>query len=858
MKKNYQVPTKKLLATLALATSLFSGIAIAQPGANDPTFNTPDSGPNSVKRGSNGTITASAIQSNNNKIVVVGTFTQYNGAATNRIVRLNANGDTDAGFVTGTGLNQIANAVVIQSNNRVVVGGNFTSYNGTTSNRIVRLLTTGAIDNSFAIGTGFDNEVTAVLLQPDGKTVVAGKFTHFNGTVVNHVVRLKTNGTLDNTFTSNGATTPQEIALQADGKVLLAYAGLEQVTVKRLNSNGTTDTSYNAVIPIQDPNGIETYFPTAYSLLAQADGKVLVGGSFFFGNSPPIGFLKRANADGSVDTSFHFSNNAVTVYSLNLQSDGKVLAGGRNNLSPNGLLWTSNFLVRLNSNGSIDNSLLHSSVEQGANYAVQTTTIQNDGKIIVAGFFPEFNTYAAPNITRLNTDGTLDVTFNKVSAANGAITASAVQSNGRMVIGGTFSAYHFQSRNHIARIRENGTLDNSFNPGTGTNGAVTAVAVLPNGKIVIAGKFTTYNNQSAPGIVRVNSDGSIDASFNAGTGADGVILSLNAQSNNKIIITGDFENVNGTSRVGVARLNINGSVDAGFTSPITASFTNHVYTSFNLPSGKILVGGYFTATSLSSSRSNFVKLNSDGTLDLSFNSPAVYVHSIALQADGRIVVGSGLEQVGHDSGFGLVERFFSNGTRDNGFSGGTSPGETFPIYALTVLGNGNILAAGHFTGYAGNSLQNIMLLDTAGVVDPSFIGTADGTIYRTHLNADGSVIIAGAFNQYAGIARNGIARITFTSPSPYSARKQDITAITEKAASFSIYPNPATDAVNFDNLTIGSTITIRNIVGSVVHEEQVNNSKSTLSLSGYSNGVYFISQTANGKTNVQKFVVANN
>lgn len=851
MKKNYSLSTR-LLTTCVLAASLFSGTVIAQPGANDSTFNIPDSGPNSVFKGSNDWVTGSALSGN--KLVLTGRFTQFNGATASRIVKLNANGSTDDNFVSGTGLNAEPTSVVVQSNNRIVVAGGFTNYNGTTANRIVRLLANGTIDNTYLTGTGFNGTPVALLLQSDGKIIVAGSFTNYNGTAVNNVVRLNKNGTLDNTF-SAAVTAPKKAALQPDGKIILGYNAIDNINLIRLNTNGSTDATYSASIPVNDTN-IETEFPTLAALAVQADGKVLVGGHYIFGNSPPIGFLRRADSNGSVDTSFHTpAQYGGGIFSINFQSDGKIIVGGKEKLFKNTSQTTSTVLIaRLNTNGTEDNSFVHNDILMTAQYAAYTTSILADGKIIVGGFFTELSSYGAHNIARLNADGTLDIAFNKVTGANGDIKASAVQSNGRIVIGGNFSAFHFQSRNHVARLRENGTLDNSFNPGTGTNGPVHALAIQPNGKILIAGNFSTYNGVPAAGIVRVNSNGSIDASFNAGTGTNGTIYSITVHAG-KIVIGGDFTEVQGTGRNCVARLNTNGSLDAGFTSPIVDAFSIGVFSSFVHSSGKLLIGGYFST----GSRDNFVRLENDGAVDLTFlQGYSSYVRSIAEQPDGKLIVSGGQEPYNTNTGFGYVRRHLADGSNDDSFGNGFDLGGTFPVYSITLLNSGKIIAGGHFNFYGGVPVHNIMLLDSTGVVDTSFIGSTDGTVLTTKLVADEKVILGGAITNYSGIARNGIARI-YTEAAPYAyGASVENTATHDATATFIIYPNPASNAINFDKLTPGSTIIIRNILGSIVHTEQVNNSKVTLNLSGYRNGIYLITEVGAGKTSMKKFVVAGN
>ena len=109
-----------------------------------------------------------AIQSDG-KILVGGTFFTYNGVSANRVIRLNSDGSVDNTFVTGTGFNNYVLSIVIQSDGKILVGGGFTAYNGVSANRIIRLNSDGSIDNTFVTGTGFDNYVYSIAIQSDGK-----------------------------------------------------------------------------------------------------------------------------------------------------------------------------------------------------------------------------------------------------------------------------------------------------------------------------------------------------------------------------------------------------------------------------------------------------------------------------------------------------------------------------------------------------------------------------------------------------------------------------------------------------------------------------------------------------------------
>jgi uncharacterized delta-60 repeat protein len=141
------------------------------------------------------------ILKDSGKIIIVGIFTTYNGTASNNIVRINTNGSIDTTFTIGTGLNAFASCVAIQSDDKILVGGNFTSFNGNASIRLVRLNSNGTYDNTFNVGTGFGTAVDAyvqtIVIQSDGKIVVSGAFTTYNGTTVNRILRLNTDGSID-------------------------------------------------------------------------------------------------------------------------------------------------------------------------------------------------------------------------------------------------------------------------------------------------------------------------------------------------------------------------------------------------------------------------------------------------------------------------------------------------------------------------------------------------------------------------------------------------------------------------------------------------------------------------------------
>lgn len=336
------------------------------------------------------------IEQPDGKIVYVGYFTSYAGTAANRIIRLNADFSIDDTFVYGTGFNNDATALAIQSDGKLIVGGNFTSYNGTSRNRIVRLNTDGTLDTSFVIGTGFNASVWSLAVQSDGKIIAAGDFA--------------------------------------------TYSGSSRPGVVRLNSDGSIDTSFAA------PSAVDS---TVYQVAIQSDGKILAGGLFTSYSGVSVGGLVRLTTAGIIDSTFPTSGvtsgGFLGIYSLDVLSDGKIMLGG-NFTSYSGV--SSRDIARINSNGTYDATFNVGSGFTGNDRFVLDIS-ETNGKYLVTGVFDNYNGSSVYGLVRLNSDGSVDTTFN-TGAGIGYNPASfgepsLVLSTGNYNITGTFSTYKSQS-----------------------------------------------------------------------------------------------------------------------------------------------------------------------------------------------------------------------------------------------------------------------------------------------------------------------------------------------------------------------------------------------------------------------------
>jgi len=340
----------------------------------------------------------------------------------------------------------------------------------------------------------------------------------------------------------------------------------------------------------------------------QSSGKIIVGGKFTSYSGVTNNSIIGLNSDGSIDTGFNAGTGftggvVVNAKKLALQNDGKIVVAGEftqydGNAIP--------YLIRLNTNGSVDGGFNQGTGFTGSN--LSGLAIQNDGKIIVTGNITQYNNQRAFRIIRICSDGSPDAGFDSGACGyNGVPNAVAVQSDSKIVAVGTFTAYNFIPQNYISRLNSDGSRDTGFT-NAGFNTLISTLVIQPDGKIVVGGNFTNPKNY----IVRLNTNGSVDTGFTVGTGFNSVVLSLTLQDDGKIIAGGPFTTYNGVPSSKIIRLNPNGSVDSGFT--VGTGFNSHVMVTSVQSNKKILAGGYFTQYN-GVTNNNIIRLNSDGVAD---------------------------------------------------------------------------------------------------------------------------------------------------------------------------------------------------------------------------------------------------
>ena len=345
---------------------------------------------------------------------------------------------------------------------------------------------------------------------------------------------------------------------------------------------------------------------------------------------------------------------------------------------------------------------------------VTTVAVQPDGQILLGGSFTALGGLVFSNLVRLKLDGSLDTNFNP--RIRGSVSALALQTNGGIVVAGGFTSIAGQSRSYLGRLNPDGSLDASFNPGV--SNTVNCLALQDDGKILIGGSFLGAGGQVRKYIARINNDGTLDSSFNPGAGSSVYCLALQPDGN--IVVGGLFTTLSGQPINRIARLTVDGYLDTSFASDANAE----PYCLVVQPDGKILVGGRFTTLSWSGCN-RIGRLNSNGSLDTAFDPGADNsVYCVVPQADGRILA-TGMFTNLEGTTFNRFGRLNADTTPDSLFSAPLNAGGSATGYALALQSDGKIILGGSFTNVAGQTRTNLARFTNTdpAVQTLSFTGT---------------------------------------------------------------------------------------------------------------------------------------
>ncbi len=790
------------------------------------------------------------------KIMIAGDFTTYKGLPRYSIARLNQNGNIDAIFSAGAGLNGKPNSIKLLNNGDFAIGGEFSTYKGVDANNIVFINSNGGISVTISGGLGFDGEVKTIEKQYDGKLLIGGSFSSYNSSVSNNIIRLNTDGTLDNTLAiGNGFDgMVEEMLILSNNKILVSgvFSNLDNNPVNtfiKLNLNGTIDPNFDLEIEngqtigamFQDINAnvyiggdflkISQHSANRYckivnntidfsffrgsgfdanvrSFEIQDDGKILISGDFRFFNGQEANRLTRLNTNGSRDNNFNtgFGFNQI-VYKSILQPDENIIVIG--DFTTFNSIVGVNRICRLNPIGEFDSTL---NTGVGFNNTVKDGLVQSDGKILLMGNFTMYNDTLANRLVKLNADGSIDQTFITGSGFNGIVNSFALQSDGKIIIIGGFTEYNGSPINRIARLNPDGTIDLSFNPGTGFNGSLNSVVIQNNGKIIIGGSFTFFNGIFINRIVRLNANGSLDLSFNIGTGFDGAVNKLLLNNNNKIIVGGSFTEFNGTLVKMISSLNIDGTIDNSFTN--STNSVGSINTLAIQNDEKILVGGTFISYE-NSLNNRFMRLigqcsNSLATDIITSCGSYTWINGQTYTSNNNTATFSIPNATGCDSLITLNLTI-------------TNPNYQVTQTGITLIAN------------QGNAIYQ--WIDCNNSNSP-IIGETNQWFTPTN---DGNYAVNITFNSCTGQSNC----INFST-----------TSIDENHIKFEFYPNPNNGAFQIKSNLNEYTLSVFNSIGQKVYYNSYQNPFNEISLLNLPNGVYFVQIDSESWNNVYKIIIS--
>lgn len=559
-----------------------------------------------------------------------------------------------------------------------------------------------------------------------------------------------------------------------DNKIYLLEEGVEGYDkIVKLNNNIIEN-----VAAFGDNSGI-------YDFIIQPDGKIILSGFLQIGNSPPSVKVIRLNTDFSID--IDFTNNVpIITYGeprLMLQPDGKVLlfngrGGGALELSINSVTATL-FALRVNVDGTFDNTFNYFSNEYY--HSVNCFAIQPNGKILVATGIGQSNTNGR-RVMRLNPDGSIDSEFYLgEGGVESWITKILVLEDGRILVGGGFGYYNFTfgATKRIVMLQPDGSIDVSFNsagpesgrgldyyPFSSVNKAVVEDMIQqPDGKIIIIGFFNSFNSLPADApncenIIRLNLDGSRDEQFTAAlpkkTNQANVppINRLASDNDGNIFVGGLFKDFNNQIVNNIVKIDNQGNLTPDFDN-ICRGFDGGVMAIREFNDGKILVLGYFNKYNGEVAR-RLVRLNPDGTLDLSFN--AMFnedfysfnlfgITDITIQPDNKIlIIGNKTPAFTYDGvDFKGIMRLNEDGSLDSTFIVGEGFNHPLPNTwaqprAITMQPDGKIVVSGNILMYQGISTGRVIRILPNGMLDNTFTNHTAQSSSTIVVQNDGKII----------------------------------------------------------------------------------------------------------------------
>lgn len=576
----------------------------------------------------------------------------------------------------------------------------------------------------------------------------------------------------------------------AYGSALTSYNSIEVQNLIQINSNGSLDREFN----------VPYFFGAINSAVYQNDGKLIIGGSINILGSDNVGKLIRLNRDGTFDPTFYkYAISGGAVNDIIMLSNGFVLAVG--SFGPVAGHSTQ-YMAVFKSDGSVDTSFTFTnccdaitdvielkngnylaiainkvffvdkkgkviSSHVGGYNALHSIAVQSDGKILLAGHYISYDGNPTSNLIRINMDGTFDSTFHSEKNSNGFIYAIDVQSDDKIIIGGYFYSYDGKSVSNIARLHSDGQIDTSFKIGSGADKVIKSVQVDASDKILLSGEFLNFNGKKRIYFTQLNKDGSHDLGFNMTTGFNERVQQLFIDGNDNIYVSGWFNIFNGDTVFSKSRaeqffrLSKDGTYDGSFS--FNGNITSSVHAITSDVNDNVYLAGQLSYYQNGYRGNGIVKTDKNGIIDITFKTAAglnTRIEALAIQSDGKILVG--MSQNGSWTGTDTDNRMVRlnpNASLDNSFISGKGI-EGF-VNVIRVMKDGSIIAGGGIKKFRGDTVNQIIKLFPDGTLDSSFTSGKGfaGYINDLQIQNDGKIVVVGNFSSYRNHSLTHIVRL---------------------------------------------------------------------------------------------------
>lgn len=658
-----QLPNGKMIVGGGFTTynsiSCGSVVRLEADGNLDPTFN------NSIATGAS---VQDMSMYPDGSILIAGDFDTIGGEPRSCLAKLTSDGNLDPALIPllFNSFSWVEQASVM-TDGRILATGTFFTYGGITARRVIILLSDGTIDPSFNPGTGVVGSIYSHLELNDGRILLTGDFSEFNGVACNNIIMLLADGTIDPSFTAGFLDQYPYvpfISQRSDQSILLAgdfsnYSSTPVRNIVNIDLNGTLLPTFNS--------GLISFHDVA-TVAETPNGELFIGGNLYYDSI--WSHVELLEPDGSVIDWFHeCSGFDGEIKDISFDPNDQLNIGGQ--FTTEGLSETTN-VAKLDGNG---NPVPSFNQVQGINGTVNCVVGLADGSVIIGGSFSTVQGIGRKGLARIAPNGTLDQSFTANIGDNEQVTAMTIQADGELIVVGSFDSINNVPADRFARIQQDGSFGSPFSAYTDPLFLPLSIAIQPDGKPIVGGRINSLDYllpvpNSPPNLIRFNQDGSTDFTFDCGYGATHIdpdddgdhpeilnrsvqvpppppppipeIRSIRIQEDGMILIGGLFAKYDSVPSASVARIFPDGSVDLSFAAQVFPQCVQNITNDLVLqPDGKVVICGQYRHQSCAG-KWQVIRLETNGALDPSFyvaQGATGYLNTLALDSENRILAG---------------------------------------------------------------------------------------------------------------------------------------------------------------------------------------------------------------------------